>query len=98
MLHWARLVHENLAVIATFAYSQAPIDAESNKHFHGGRAAFKFLHKITYEIPYERSIKALMELALYFRTLDDEQKLTGMPPSVRLFSKMEQHNPCHRAR
>jgi hypothetical protein len=34
--------------------------------------------KITYEIPYERSIKALMELALYFRALDDEQNLTDI--------------------
>ena len=73
-LHWARLVHEKLAVIATFAYSQTALKAEIEKHFRG---EWKFLHKIIYELPHEEATKALIELALYFRPLDDEQDLTG---------------------
>jgi len=44
------------------------------KHFKG---KWKFLHKIIYELPHEEATKALVELALYFRALDDEQDLTG---------------------
>ena len=73
-LNWARLVHEKLAVIATFAYSQTALEAEIEKHFKG---EWKFLHKIIYELPHEEATKALVELALYFRALDDEQDLTG---------------------
>jgi hypothetical protein len=73
-LRWARLVHEKLAVIATFAYSQTALKEEIEKHFRG---EWKFLHKIIYELPHEEATKALIELALYFRAFDDEQDLTG---------------------
>src|SRR4029453_17603551 len=73
-LNWARLVHEKLAVIATFAYSQTALEREIEKHFKG---EWKFLQKIIYEPPHEEATKALVELALYFRALDDEQDLTG---------------------
>lgn len=72
-LHWARLVHEKLAVIATFVHSYAPLQAE-REHFNG---EWKFLNKITFELPRQRATHALIDFALYFRALDDEEDLTG---------------------
>jgi hypothetical protein len=74
-LRWARLVHEKLAVIATFAYSQTALKEEIEKHFRG---EWKFLHKIIYELPHEEATKAPIELALYFRAFDDEQDLCNV--------------------
>jgi hypothetical protein len=72
-LHWARLIHEKLAVISTFAYSQVPFANLRSAKFHGEWGSLdKFLH----EIPENEATKALIELALWFRTLDDEQGLT----------------------
>ena len=72
-LNWARLVHEKLALIAIFAYSQEPLAQMRLAKFKGEWPSHdKFLH----EIPQIEATKALMELALYFRTLDDAQGLT----------------------
>ena len=73
-LHWARLVHEKLAVIATFAYAQVPLATELEKHFIG---EWKFLHRITYELPRQQAIHAVIYFALYFRMLDEEEDMTG---------------------
>ena len=73
-LHWARLVHEKLAVIATFAYAQVPLATELEKHFIG---EWKFLHRITYELPHQQAIHAVIDFALYFRMLDEEEDMTG---------------------
>ena len=73
-LPWTQLIHEKLAVIATFAYAQSPLEADIEKHFIG---QWKFLHKITYERPRAQAIQAVIDFALYFRTLDDEQDMTG---------------------
>ena len=73
-LHWAQLVHEKLAVIATFAFSQVPLQTIRTKYFVG---SWPFLDKIVHDLPYEDATKALMELALYFRALDDKEGLTG---------------------
>jgi hypothetical protein len=72
-LRWAKLIHEKLAVIAPFAYSQEPLMKMRDTKFVGGwRSLDKFLH----EIPEYEATKALIELALYFRTLDDYQGFT----------------------
>jgi len=71
-LNWAALVHEKLAVIATFAYSQKPL----TKVKHRFRGEWKFLDKIIYDIPRQTATQALIDFALYFRTLDEEQRLT----------------------
>ena len=73
MLHWARLVHEKLATIATFAYSQKALADMRDEHFVG---EWKFLNKVIHEIPEEEATKACLEFALYMRALDDEQRLT----------------------
>jgi hypothetical protein len=89
-LHLARLVHEKLAVIATFAYAQAPLKAAIENHLSG---QWRFLHKITSELPRAQANQAVMDFALYFRALDDEANLSfiwkqrGMPEVGTLLLK-----------
>lgn len=72
-VNWVRLVHERLATIATFAYSQIPLAQLRRAKFTGQWPSLEtFLH----ELPKVEANKALMELALYFRTLDDRENLT----------------------
>ena len=90
-LHWARLVHERLAVVAMFAYSHAAL-AELRKQLPGER---KFLDKVIYDIPKETATQALVDFALYFRALDDQQGLSDVwklhqhPPTVGLLVMKE---------
>jgi hypothetical protein len=74
MMRWSLLVHERLAVIACFAYSQAPLLQMRKDHFKG---QFKFLDKFSHELPRVTATQALIELALYFRALDDDEGLTN---------------------
>jgi hypothetical protein len=74
-LHWPLLVHEKLATIVTFVFSQVPLSQMRKERFRG---SWRFLDKFLHEIPEREATKALMELALYFRTLDDEQGLTSL--------------------
>lgn len=72
-LPWSLLVHQNIAKIATFAYSQTPLAQMRSVDFIG---EWRFVDKALHQIPREEATKAVMELALYLRTLDDEQRLT----------------------
>ena len=67
-----RLIHENLSIMMTFAYSRKPLEAMVTTSFAG---QWKYLNKALFEIPAERAEKACLELALFLRMLDDEEKL-----------------------
>jgi hypothetical protein len=73
--HWASLIHEALAVIASFAYSQAPLEKLSRKRF---PAECLFLEKVIYEIPRRAATQALIDFGRYFRALDNEQRLSDI--------------------
>jgi hypothetical protein len=92
MMRWSLLVHERLAVIACFAYSQVPLEQMRKDHFEG---YFKFLDKFSHELPRATATQALIELALYFRALDDAERLTDYwKPSVgTLFLKQGKEEP-----
>lgn len=68
-----RLVHENLSIVMRFAYSQKPLAELVDKRFRG---SWKSLRKTLFEISEERAEKACLELALFLRMLDDEQKIS----------------------
>lgn len=74
MLPWSALVHEKLAIIATFAYSQKPLAEMRDKYFFG---EWKFLGKVIHEIPNFEANKACLEFGLYLRVLDDTEGLTA---------------------
>jgi hypothetical protein len=60
------LLHENMAIVATFVFSQEPINRLKAKKFRG---EWKFLDKFTYEIPASKAIRACLESAILIRQL-----------------------------
>jgi hypothetical protein len=85
-----RLVHENLSILMCFAYSQPALERMVGEEFTG---EWKYLNKALFQISQERAEKACFELALFLRTLDDEEGLTayfkgkGVPVCGRLIMK-----------
>ena len=69
-----QLVHENLSVIMTFVFSRGPLEQLIEKKFVG---EWKYLRKVAFDIAEERVIKACIELAIYLRALDDEEKMSA---------------------
>lgn len=69
-----RLVHENLSIIMCFAYSRKPLSEMIEGKFVG---EWKYLNKALFEVSAERAEKACLELALFLRMLDDEEKISA---------------------
>jgi hypothetical protein len=68
-----RLVHENLSIVMCFAYSQKPLSEMMDGKFRG---EWKYLRKAIFEVSSERAEKACLELALFLRMLDDEERIS----------------------
>ena len=58
----------------TFAFSRAQLEQLVDQKFKG---EWKYLRKFVFEIAEERAIKACIELAIYLRALDDEEKMSA---------------------
>jgi hypothetical protein len=71
-LQWASVVHEKLAIIASFAYSQTPL-ANMRYRFRG---EWKSLEKIIHAIPRRTATQAVVDLGFYFRALDKQESFT----------------------
>jgi hypothetical protein len=69
-----RLVHENLSIVMCFAYSQKPLSDLIEGSFGGD---WKCLSKALFDISAERAEKACLELAVFLRMLDDDQKVSA---------------------
>ncbi len=67
-----RLTHENLSIIVDFCFSRAAV-GEMMQSFLGER---KYLRKTVYEVSETRAEKAILELALFLRMLDDREGLS----------------------
>jgi len=68
------LVHENLSIIMSFAYSRKPLKNMVEAKFKG---EWKYLNKALFEISAQHAEKACVELALFLRTLDDEEEISA---------------------
>jgi hypothetical protein len=68
-----RLVHENLSTVMSFAYSRRPLIELIGTKFLG---EWKYLGKAIFEISEEKANRAITELAVLLRILDDEEKIT----------------------
>ena len=75
-----RLVHENLSIIMCFAYSRKPLKNMVQAKFKG---EWKYLNKALFEISAQQAEKASVELALFLRTLDDEEEISAYHNAVR---------------
>ena len=69
-----QLVHENLSIVMTFAFSRGPLEQLIENKFLG---EWKYLRKFVFDIAEARTIKACIELAIYLRVLDDEEKMSA---------------------
>ncbi len=67
-----RLIHENLSIIVDFCFSRAAV-GEMMQSFLG---EWKYLRKTVYEVSETRAEKAILELALFLRMLDDREGLS----------------------
>ena len=73
MIPLSRLVRENVSIVMTFAFSQPPLQALVANHFQG---EWKYLNQTLFDFSAERAEKAVIELALFLRMLDDEEGLS----------------------
>lgn len=71
----SRLVHEHLGTIMAFAYSRLPLQQLVKAKYLG---EWKYLHKALFEIAGEKATRALMELGLYVRAIDDDESFTAL--------------------
>jgi hypothetical protein len=65
------LVHENLEIVMTFAFSRPALKELIVNKFHG---EWKYLSKACFEMPEARANRALLELAILLRLIDDHEK------------------------
>ena len=69
-----QLIHENLSILMSFAFSRQPLEKLVKTKFEG---EWKFLRKALFAIPEQRATKACIELALFMRLLDDKEDMSG---------------------
>lgn len=74
-VHATRLIHEHFGTIMAFAYSRLPLQQLVQSKYLG---EWKYLNKALFEIPEEGVTRALMELGLYIRAIDDDEKFTAL--------------------
>src|SRR5205814_3642499 len=75
-----RLVHENLSIVMCMAYSRKPLEKMIQEKFKG---EWKYLNNALFEISAEQAEKACVQLALFLRTLDDEDAISAYHRATR---------------
>jgi hypothetical protein len=81
----SRLVHEAGSIILTFAYSRPALDKLMGQF----KGEWKFLNKVAYEISEQRANRACIEMAVFMRALDDEQKISdSITKAVKSFGTL----------
>jgi hypothetical protein len=64
----ARLLHDNMAIVITFVFSQAPIKRLIKERFKGHP---KRLEEFSFKVPRRNATRACLEIALLIRLIDD---------------------------
>lgn len=73
-LRITQLIHDNCAIILTFAFSQPSLAKLRAERFEG---EWKYLDRICFSVSRTRAERAALELAVHLRVLDDEQGLSS---------------------
>ncbi|XSC45084.1 hypothetical protein ACF1BQ_002130 [Bradyrhizobium sp. RDT10] len=68
----AKVIKDNLSLVMMFAYSQPPLREFRRSQFTGG---WPHVDEVLFAIPEQVAIRAFLELALLFRTLDDQENI-----------------------
>jgi hypothetical protein len=69
-----QLIHENLSVLVTFAFSREPLELLRSTRFRG---EWKYLDKALFVVSEQRADRACVELATLIRLLDDDEDVSG---------------------
>ncbi len=67
-----QLIHENLSILVTFAFSRGPLETLRRSKFVG---EWKYLDKALFTVSEQRAEKACIELATFIRLLDDDENI-----------------------
>lgn len=78
-----QLIHDNLSVVMTFAFSRKALETLRNTKFTG---EWKYLDKVLFSISEQRAVKACIELAGFLRLLDDQEILSDYLKQTRGYS------------
>lgn len=68
------IIHENMSVLATFAFSRAPLQSLREGKFLG---EWKYLDRALFTVSEQRAERACLELATFIRMLDDNEDVSG---------------------
>ena len=69
-----RLIHEHYGTVMAYVYSRAPLNQLVKDRFAG---EWKYLHRALFELPEQQATRALIEVALYIRLVDDDEGRMG---------------------
>ena len=69
-----RLIHEHIGTIMSVAYSRRPLQQIMRSHFQGES---KYVRRALFEIPEGLAERALIELGLYIRVVDDAENVSS---------------------
>ena len=67
------LIHDRLSNVMNFVYARKPLEKMVSERFSG---TWEYLNKSLFDVSEEKAIQSLLELALFFRILDDEEKIS----------------------
>ena len=67
-----KVITDNLSLVMMFAYSQPPLREFRRNSFTGG---WELIDEVLFGIPEQLATRAMIELVLLFRTLDDHEDL-----------------------
>ena len=76
----ADLIHENISIVMTFAYSRKPLVKAIDEKFLG---EWKYLKSFVFDRAAERAERACIELAMFLRMLDDVEKISDYQKATR---------------
>ena len=68
------LIHENLSIILTFAFSRPSLSLLRENKFCG---EWKFLDRALFTVSEQRAERACPEIAMFIRLLDDDENISG---------------------
>lgn len=71
-LAMTKLIHENCSIIMTYAFSQPVLSKLLRQMFQG---EWKYFRKMLFDVSEERANRALLELAIQLRLLDDKERI-----------------------
>jgi hypothetical protein len=73
-LSLTQLIHDNISVLMTFAFSRKPLELLTETRFKG---EWKFCSKAFFTLSEQRAAKSCIELASFLRLLDDQENISG---------------------